>query len=127
MKGILSPFLVLLTIWNLNQIAYGEGNELTVSDALRLAEQTDPSLKAANARVAQAEHSVGIARSDYYPRVDLEAIDSTGFPGSSGALGVEGLMGSPYRSGLGYGAVASMTLFRFRANIECGGCGKTFG
>lgn len=47
------------------------------------------------------------------PSVAAEAIDSTGFGGSTGLLGVGGIMGSPYRSGYGYGLVATQTIFDF--------------
>jgi outer membrane protein len=40
-------------------------------------------------------------------------IDSTGFPGSSGGLGIGGIVGSPYRSGVGAGLVLKGTIYDF--------------
>ncbi len=51
--------------------------------------------------------------------VDLggRAVDSWGFPGSSGYLGIGGLMGSPFRSGEAGGLVATDTLFDFGTDL----------
>src|SRR5208282_1581970 len=72
-----------------------------------------PQLKADLLNAKAAHKGVGIAQSGYYPSVDLDGIDSWGFPGSSGDLGIGGLMGSPYRSGTAGGVVARETLFDF--------------
>jgi outer membrane protein TolC len=70
-------------------------------------------LNAVKSSVRVAQLRAALAETGYYPTVSVEAIDSTGVPGSTGALGIGGLMGSPYRSGWGYGVVATQTLFDF--------------
>ena len=85
--------------------------ELSIPEALRLAEQTSPDLKAALARERVSEGNIGILKSFYYPTFNAEAIDSFGFPGSSSALGVSGLMGSPFRSGPAVGVTGNLALF----------------
>ena len=88
-------------------------HELSLAEALTQAEHNSPRLKAANLQVVAAHKGVGVAQAGYYPSVALEGIDSWGFPGSSGALGIGGLMGSPYRSEAAAGLVAQDTLFDF--------------
>ena len=60
-----------------------------------------------------AELKTALADTGYMPDINAEAIDSTGFSGSTGLLGVGGIMGSPYRSGYGYGLVATQPIFDF--------------
>jgi outer membrane protein TolC len=87
--------------------------ELTLAEALSAAEKADPALEAARQREASAQAGVGVADSARYPVVSADAVDSWGFPGSSGALGLGGLVGSPYRSGAAAGLVARDTLYDF--------------
>jgi outer membrane protein TolC len=86
---------------------------LGIVEVLRKAEETSPELKAALARMKEAGESIRVARAGYYPTLDVEGVDSTGFPGSSGWLGYGGLMGSPFRSGPTGGAVSRFTVFDF--------------
>src|SRR3954470_12717388 len=88
-------------------------SELSLSDALRAAVQASPRVSAGRARAAAAESATGAARSSYYPQVDLYATESTGFPGSTRGLSLDGLVGSPYRSGAAAGVSARMTLVDF--------------
>ncbi len=91
----------------------GYGADIQLEEILRLAEKNDHRISAGEMGLAAAESSVSVARAGYYPKLDFEAVDSTGFPGSSGALGVGGLMGSPYRKGVGVGLVAQANLWDF--------------
>ena len=86
---------------------------LTLREALDLSQKYNPDVKAAGARESQAEGQKRVEQSTYFPHLSLEALDSTGFPGSTGALGIQGLMGSPFRSGLGAGAALTQDLFDF--------------
>lgn len=88
-------------------------HELTLSEVMAQAEQNSPRLKAARLEEKAAHEGVGAAQSAYSPSVAAEGIDSWGFPGSSGALGIGGLMGSSYRSGAAAGLLATDTLFDF--------------
>jgi outer membrane protein TolC len=85
--------------------------EITVPEALRLAEANSPELKAALDRERAAEADIKILKSYYYPRFDLEAIDSYGFPGSSRDLGISGLMSSAFRSGPAAGMTGNLDIF----------------
>ena len=87
--------------------------ELTLAEALARAEGGSPRLKAALLQEKAAHEGVGAAASAYSPSIALAGLDSWGFPGSSGALGIGGLMGSPYRSGAAAGLVATDTLYDF--------------
>ncbi|SRR5579883_426888 len=86
---------------------------LSIDEVMQLAEINSPRLSASRFHELAAEKSVDIARANYYPTLNVEAIDSTGFPGSSVGTGVTGLMGSPFRSGYGAGLVAEQTIYDF--------------
>ncbi len=86
---------------------------LTLSDVVKLATEHSPQLSAARFREVEAQEGMGISRAGYLPVIEFQAIDSTGFPGSSGLTGVSGLMGSSYRSGPGYGLVARQNIWDF--------------
>lgn len=85
--------------------------EVGVEDVLSAAEQASPELKAAAARESQARDAVVLRRYSYYPTLDAEGVDSWGFAGSNGALGLGGVMSSPFRKGLTGGLVSQVTLF----------------
>lgn len=86
---------------------------LTLEEALKQTESNSPRLSASRFRELAAKKSIDIARANYLPTLRAEAIDDTGFPGSSGLLGLGGLVGSPYRSGYGVGLVAQQTVWDF--------------
>ena len=102
--------LILMAVLSLPAFSAAP-RELTISESLRLAEQTSPDLKAALQRKHVSEQNISILKSVYYPTFDAQAIDSYGFPGSSGYLGIGGLMGSPFRSGPAVGMIGNLTLF----------------
>jgi outer membrane protein TolC len=107
MRLILSSVVVALCAVSVS------ARELTLAEALTAAEAHEPALKAARARELAAREGVGEAQSAYAPTVSADAVDSWGFPGSSGALGLGGLVASPYRSGAAAGLVARDTLYDF--------------
>jgi len=88
-------------------------HELNILEVMGRAEHVSPVLKAALARMKAAQESIRIAKSAYFPALNLEGIDSTGFPGSSNLLGISGLMASPFRSGLAGGIVSKLTVYDF--------------
>lgn len=90
--------------------AYTHGRELTIAEVLLAAEGFSPQLKAAAAREVQAAYDIGIAKSYYYPTVDIQGIQSYGFPGSEKGLNIEGIVDSPFRKGVAGGFVSKMTL-----------------
>jgi outer membrane protein len=87
--------------------------ELSIRQIVDLANQYNPGLKASQTRETQAQKEVGIAKSSYLPNLSFEAIDSTGYAASSGALGISGLMGSPFRSEAAAGFVLTQDIFDF--------------
>jgi outer membrane protein len=95
------------------EFVFADVPELSIQEALEKADVYSPELKAAASRESQAKSRIGISKSAYLPDVQLEAIDSTGFPGSTSALGVTGLVGSPFRSGFSAGAVLTQNIFDF--------------
>ena len=94
----------------------GEARELTLAQVLQEAAVTSPTVKSGQAREAAAQAGVAIVKSAVEPTLALQAIDSLGFPGSTGMLGIGGEMGSPYRSGLAAGLVATQQLWDFGKN-----------
>ncbi|MDR3606807.1 MAG: TolC family protein [Oligoflexia bacterium] len=110
-------FFGILTCLALSPIGPAQADSskgaLTLREALDLGQAYSPGLKAARSRESQAHSDIGIAKSTYYPSVSAQAIDSAGFPGSTAVLRVGGLMGSPYRSGLGAGVVFTQILTDF--------------
>jgi outer membrane protein len=91
--------------------AAAEPRELSVGEALLASESASPELKGAAAAEAQAQDAVEIAKSPYYPTLDAEGIDSKGFPGSNGALGLGGITSSPFRIGPTGALVSQLTVF----------------
>ena len=108
----LSIIVALLLVQGADAVAT-EPHSLALGEVLRLAKKVDHEISAAQMHEAAVESNISIARSGYLPTVDLDAIYSTGFPGSSGWLGIGGLVGSPYRSGPAFGLVAKETLWDF--------------
>ena len=86
---------------------------LSVKEALHLAEVNSPRLSASRFRELASKKSVDIAKANYYPILTAQATDDTGFKGSARWLQVEGLMGSPFRSGFSAGLVAKQIVWDF--------------
>lgn len=105
--------LAFILISYLPPILASEKKPISVDYAMHLAEKNSPLLSAAQFREIAARKSIDIARAAYFPTLNAEAIDSTGFPGSCNALGIEGLMGSPFRKGVAGGIVAEQTIYDF--------------
>jgi outer membrane protein TolC len=112
-RKILFFNMVLLVLVMPADLYAREKREMSIDQVMRLAELNSPKLSASRFREIAAERSVDVARSNYFPTVNAEAIDSTGFPASSAGVGVTGLMGSPYRSGYSVGLVAEQTIYDF--------------
>ncbi len=86
---------------------------LHLSDVLNLSEKNSAAITVAESAAQASKSAIRIARSSYFPTINLEAIDSSGFAGSNGQLGIGGLMGSPYRSGIAYGVVGKLNVWDF--------------
>lgn len=86
---------------------------ISLKKVLSLAEKNSPQLTASQFRELAAQKAIDYAKANYYPTLNLEGIDSTGFPASNGLVGVGGLMDSPYRSGAAGGVVAEQIIYDF--------------
>lgn len=86
---------------------------LTTDELLRLSKKNSQSISQAQLEVLVRQKEIDVAKARYYPILRAEAIDSAGFPGSSAWLGIEGLVGSPYRSGPTAGVVTKQLIYDF--------------
>jgi len=108
--------VLLFTTWGLALGQETPSRELTLGEAMRLAEKVSPTLKAFLSREKEASESARAADSGFYPDLGLDAVASTGFPGSASGFGTSGLDGfpglvaSPYRQGPAAGAYAKWDL-----------------
>jgi outer membrane protein TolC len=105
--------LIFLLLIFSSKLFANEKKTLSLDEVMRLAETNSPRLSAAQFHEIAAKKSVDIARSNYFPTLNVEGIDSRGFPGSSAGVEVTGLMDSPYRSGSSAGVVAQQTIYDF--------------
>jgi outer membrane protein len=113
MKIHMTYRLGLFFILSMSQAASADPVETPLQEILQAAIKNSKTVAAAHLQENVVEANIEIAKTGYLPRLDFQAVDSTGFAGSSGALGVSGLMGSPYRSGYAYGVVGTGTILDF--------------
>jgi outer membrane protein len=73
---------------------------MSTDELLYLAEKNSQSIIQSQLNVLVAEKEIDIAKAPLQPNIIAEAIDSAGFAGSSGWIGEQGLVGSPFRSGI---------------------------
>jgi len=100
-------FLILISV---PVISRAQTSELGLQQALRLAEEASPSLKAAEAREKEAREDSTVAEAGFFPTLDLAAMDSDYSNSSSGANGFSGLLTSLYRTGPAVGAFSKWDL-----------------
>jgi outer membrane protein TolC len=86
---------------------------VTAQEVLNKAAVASPELQSARLHSVAAEARIGVARAGFLPTIDAMAMDSTGFPGSTGDLGLTGLPASPYRVGLSGGVSAEIPIWDF--------------
>jgi adhesin transport system outer membrane protein len=91
----------------------GIAREVSLTEALTLAEHYSPRLRAATLQDQAARKGIVAAESAYYPTITADGEDTWGFSGSGGAMGIPGLVGSTFRSGVTAGLVATDTLYDF--------------
>ncbi len=106
-------FLIFILLFAPGEIFAQQNNYLTIQQALLLAEKNSPQISANEYENLAANQAINVAKANYYPTLNFEGIESTGFPGSSDGTDVQGLMASPYRQGWGYGLVAQQTIWDF--------------
>lgn len=100
---------VLLIAWSHQAIA----GDTSLSEFVESVLQHSPEIKASHSALGEARESIRSIEGDYYPKISLQAVDSSGFPGSTGGLETSGLMNSPYRSGWAYGLSAQQNILSF--------------
>ncbi|MDE2026960.1 MAG: efflux RND transporter permease subunit [Candidatus Omnitrophica bacterium] len=86
---------------------------LTLQDALDKALNQNPKILIAKARTAQAQAEVDMAKSGYWPRLNLSAMDSYGLGSSSQAIGISGVVNSTHRIGGAVGVDSMWTIYDF--------------
>jgi outer membrane protein TolC len=111
-KNIIHKFMIFILFF-IPSLNANQERIISIEEILNLAEQNSYAMSAAQYQELAAKKAIIIAKAGYFPVVNLEAIDSFGFPGSSGWIGVEGLMGSPFRKELSGGLVAKQILYDF--------------
>lgn len=78
-----------------------------------LAEKNSRYMSEVELQKIAAEKKINVEKAAYYPTLDAQAIGPAGFPGSTNAVGVGGLMGSPYRDGPAAGLLAQQLIYDF--------------
>jgi len=117
-SGLGRPSAAALALLTLTALAGGARAQETTKlvsyeEAVAAALANNPRVLAAEARLAEAGSDVTIARAPRYPRLAASAMDSWGFGGSSQALGISGLVNSPYRKDEAIGVDLAWTLYDF--------------
>jgi outer membrane protein TolC len=87
--------------------------EISIGEFLRTAWEKGPLVRGEALQNEASNQFVSAARGKWLPHVSLDAVDSTGFAAANSGLQVEGLMGSPFRSGLAGGVVVEQTIYDF--------------
>lgn len=91
---------------------------LDLDTVTRAAESANHTLGAAKAQERAAASQISASEGNFLPHIEANAIDTSGFPGSSGALGITGVAGSPYRSGPAAGLLASAIIWDFGRTLN---------
>ncbi len=88
---------------------------LNLKEVILKSLENRPETKINLEKETQANEQESMARAIYYPSIDLSAVQSLGFPGSSAPLpsSFGGLMASPYRVGSSVGLLAKYSLLDF--------------
>jgi len=111
-KNLIRYFLSLISFYA-SLLNANQPKMISLEEALNLAEQNSYAIAVSQYQALAEKKGILIARAGYFPVVNFEMIDSWGFSGSSGWIGVEGLMGSPYRKELSGGLVARQVIYDF--------------
>ncbi len=84
---------------------------LPLDEGIRLVEKNSPDLEAALSAETQVRETYYALKAECYPWLDIEAIQSSGLQGGALALGANGLISSPFRTGSGADIVIKYSLF----------------
>jgi outer membrane protein TolC len=102
-------FLILLFLIP----SLSQASEVSLSEFLKISWQQNPISDVSKLQNEEFEQWEKSGRGRYMPHLSAEVIDSTGFPGSTSTLHIGGLMGSPYRKGVGAGVIWDQLLYDF--------------
>jgi outer membrane protein TolC len=107
--------LVLFTaiLWPAFWTEAADLKPISLQEALEYARAHHPRIKSAQIGVKIDKEGVTQARSGLFPEISFNALETTGFPSSTGGLGVRGLANSPYKRGWGVDVEVEQTLFDF--------------
>lgn len=86
---------------------------LTIEEAFEIARKNNPHLTALQARIESAKAGIILARSSAFPRITASAMQSKGLGGSSSAIGITGLVNSPFRKDPAAGIDAAWNIYDF--------------
>src|SRR6185312_6253458 len=86
---------------------------MTLEQVLKRAVETHPALQAAQYAELSQHQNEKVAQSAYYPNINAMGLATSGFPGSAGATGIEGLMVSPFHRGPSAGLVLEQNIWDF--------------
>lgn len=111
MKEIILSCLFIFVLWPVK--GFTQTYELGIQQALKMAEDANPDLKAAVDREKEAMESSTIAEAGFFPTLDIAAMDSKYTDSASGADGLSGLVTSLYRTGPAVGAFSKWDLVDF--------------
>ncbi len=87
--------------------------DLTLKEALTKAADASPEVESARLQGVAAQSRIDVARAAFLPTVNLEAVETTGFPGSTADLHLSGLVASPFRQGAAAGISATVPIWDF--------------
>ena len=90
-----------------------EAKTVSLTEVVRLAQSNDHRNEVTKSGEAALEYKADQKFADYLPHLQLEAIDSTGFAGSSSGLRLSGIAASPYREGPAVDLTLKQTLWDF--------------
>ncbi len=119
-QSLVKTILVLFILSSVSRIALAEDvppsaqkKVLTLQEAMEKALNQNPKVIIANAKKEEAQADVQVAQSPFWPRLNLSVMDSFGLGGSSSAIGITGMVNSPYRKGYGAGLDSSWLIYDF--------------
>ncbi|MDE2143942.1 MAG: efflux RND transporter permease subunit, partial [Elusimicrobia bacterium] len=105
--------LALVTAAGSAQAQAPQIKSISYNEAVAYAMKNNPRILAAQAQVEESKADVKIARAPLYPRLTASAMDSSGLGGSSSAIGITGLVNSPYRKDEAIGVDMAWNLYDF--------------
>lgn len=106
--------LFLITNSGATPLSYADDlKPISLQEAIDYAIAHHPQLKIAQIDVGIRKAGITESRSGLFPEISVNALETTGFPSSTGGLEVRGLANSPYKRGWGVDVEVEQILFDF--------------